>query len=76
MRDENKDLLMRHLENQEICHQQSDVCMTILGDILKVVWSLSKSPDCLRFLSGTRQPLSFVHLSTHILAQLLEKEEG
>ena len=75
VQDEKRDLLTRNLDAEESYHEQIDACMRILGDVLRLVWSLSNSPDCLRFMDRICQPLKFLTLCKSILAQLLEKDE-
>ena len=39
--EENRILLMRNLEVEEMFQDQTASCMKVLGDVLTIVWSLS-----------------------------------
>lgn len=75
VQDEKRDLLRRNLDTEESYHEQTDACMRILGDGFRLVWSLYNSPDCLRYMDRTCQPLKFLNLCKSILAQLVEMDE-
>ena len=41
LQEENRILLMRNLEVEEMFQDQTSSCMKVLGDVLTIVWSLS-----------------------------------
>ena len=41
LREENRILLLRNLEVEEMFQDQTTSCMKVLGDVLTIVWSLS-----------------------------------